>query len=158
MQDSKRELGLRRPMRYLKTKERSIRHNHDIKKIDDLLCGLRSKDILNTLKFSSSDLVDPYTKLGTNSSTKERHKNPRLRNGVSYEKYFTIRIDPGISDYFNPSWKTRIGHTQAFKQSLSPLVGKLCRPFANLELFGHGAFLKGCHGHKKGKPSECRRS
>jgi len=112
-----------------------------MEKFDHLLCGLRGKDILDTLKFSSSNFVDPYAKLGTNSSTKERHKNSRPRNGVSYEKYFTIRIDPGISDYFNRSWKTRVGHTQDFKQSLRPLVGELCRSFANLELLGHGAFL-----------------
>ena len=75
-----------------------------MKKIDGLLCGVRGEDTLDTLKFSSSDFIDPYAKLGTNLSTKEHHKNSRLRNGASYEKYFTIRIDPGVSNYFNRPW------------------------------------------------------
>jgi hypothetical protein len=82
-----------------------------VEKIDNLLCGLRGKDILDTLKFSSSDFVDSYARLNINSSTKEFHKNSRLRNGASYEKYFTIRIDPGVSNYFNRPWNTRVGHT-----------------------------------------------
>ena len=122
MQESRRELGLSWPTQHLKKKQ----IYHDIKKIDGLLRGLRGKNILDTFKFSFSDFVDPYAKLGINSSTKDCHKNSRLRNGVSYEKYFTIRIDPGISVYFNRSWNTRVGHTQDFKQSLSPLVGELC--------------------------------
>ena len=138
MQELKRELGLRRPTQRLKIKSYIYR---DMEKIDNLLRGLRGKDIPDTLKFSSSDFVNPYAKFSINSSIKKRHKNSRLRNGASYEKYFTIRIDPAASDYFNQPLNTRVGHTQDFKQGLSPLVGKLCRSFANLELFGHGAFL-----------------
>jgi hypothetical protein len=141
MQESRRELGSRRLTQHLKTKEKIFNIYCDMEKIDNLLCRLRGKDILDTLKFSSSDFVDPYAKLGTNSSTKGRHKDSRLRNGASYEKYFTIRIDPGVLDYFNRPRNTRVGHTQDFKQSFSPLVGELCRPFPNLELLGHGAFL-----------------
>ena len=126
MQESKRELRLSWPTQHLKTKKKIYQTYHDMKKIDGLLCGVRGEDTLDTLKFSSSDFIDPYAKLGTNLSTKEHHKNSRLRNGVSYEKYFTIRIDPGVSVYFNRSWNTRVGHTQDFKQSLSPLVGELC--------------------------------
>ena len=138
MQELKRELGLRRPTQRLKIKSHIYR---DMEKIDNLLRGLRGKDIPDTLKFSSSDFVNPYAKLDINSSTKKSRKNSRLRNGASYERYFTMRIDPGVSDYFNRSLNTRVGHTQDFKQGLSPLVGKCCRPFANLELLGHGAFL-----------------
>ena len=110
-------------------------------KINNLLCGLRSENIPDTLKFSSSDFVDPYAKPDINSPTKERHTNSRLRNGVSYEKYFTIRIDPGVSGYSNRSLNTRVGLTQDLKQSFSPLVSELCRLFTNLELLGHDAFL-----------------
>ena len=99
----------------LENKRKKYQTYHDMKKIDGLLCGVRGEDTLDTLKFSSSDFIDPYAKLGTNLSTKEHHKNSRLRNGASYEKYFTIHIDPGVSNYFNRPWNKRIGHTQDFK-------------------------------------------
>jgi hypothetical protein len=67
-----------------------------MEKFDNLLRGLRGKDIPDTLKFSCSNFVNPYAVLAINSPTKKRHKNSRLRNGASYEKYFTIRIDPGV--------------------------------------------------------------